>query len=99
MVQMLLGIIQIILSVVTTLIFVQFIMSILITFNVINTYNEAVRVIWQALETLTEPLYRPIRKILPDLGPLDLSPLVVLIIIRIIQGPVMRYIVDITYGF
>jgi YggT family protein len=38
-----------------------------------------VRMIWEALQKMTEPLYRPIRKIMPDFGALDLSPMVVLL--------------------
>ena len=59
-------------------------MSWLIAFNVINTYNDTVRSIWLALQRMTEPLYRPIRRIMPDFGALDLSPLVVLLIIGIL---------------
>jgi len=66
-------------------IIVQAVLSWLISFNVINTQNEFVRSIWKALNTMTEPLYRPVRKILPDFGALDLSPMVVLILINILQ--------------
>ena len=67
----------------------QAIMSWLIAFNVINTYNGAVRSIWTALGRLTEPLYRPIRRVLPDFGALDLSPLVVLLVIYILSNIVI----------
>ncbi len=93
MLTMIVGIISYLLYITTMVIFVQFIMSILITFNIINTYNEFVRAIWTALERLTAPLYRPIRKILPDLGPIDFSPAVVLIIINILQGYVLPTLV------
>ncbi|PZO90109.1 MAG: osmotic-shock protein [Sphingomonas sanxanigenens] len=79
-------ILQILLSVAQWIIIIQAIMSWLIAFNVINTYNDLVRSIWIALDRMTEPLYRPIRKIMPDLGALDLSPLVVLLIIMILKG-------------
>jgi len=55
------------------------IFSWLIAFNVINPYNQFVRSVWQALNVLTEPLLRPIRRMMPDLGGLDLSPVVLLI--------------------
>ena len=83
--NMVLNILSYLLSVLTTIIIVQFVMSILISFNVINTYNSFVAAIWTALEKLTEPIYRPIRRILPDLGPIDFSPMVVIILINIIQ--------------
>ena len=55
----------------------------------INTSNDIVRSIWIALDKLTEPLYRPIRRVMPDLGALDLSPMVVLLIIIILQRAVV----------
>ena len=81
----LIQIILILLDVLWWIIIIQAIMSWLIAFNVINTHNEIVRSIWIALDRLTEPLYRPIRKVMPDLGALDLSPMVVLLIIIILQ--------------
>jgi YggT family protein len=70
-------------------IIVQAIMSWLIQFNVINLHNEFVRSIWNALGVITEPLYRPIRRILPDFGALDLSPLVVLVVLYILMNIVI----------
>lgn len=67
------------LNIVWWIIIVQAILSWLIAFNVINTSNDFVRSIWQALDKITEPIYRPIRRVLPDFGALDLSPLVVLL--------------------
>ena len=73
------------LSIATWVIIIQAILSWLIAFNVINTHNDAVRAVWTALERITEPLYRPIRRVLPDFGALDLSPLVVLILFQILR--------------
>ena len=64
----------------------QAILSWLVAFNVINTHNDFVRTLLQALDRITAPLYRPIRKILPDFGGLDFSPLVVLLIIWGLQA-------------
>jgi YggT family protein len=66
-------------------IIIQAVMSWLIAFNVINTHNDFVRNVWQTLDRLTEPLYRPIRRIMPDFGALDLSPIVVLIGIAVLD--------------
>ena len=55
------------------------IMSWLVAFGIVNRSNPYVRQIGQALEKLTEPLLRPIRRVLPDLGGIDLSPVVLLI--------------------
>ncbi len=82
-------IISILLNVLWWIIIVQAIMSWLIAFNVINTHNDFVRSILIALDRLTQPLYRPIRRIMPDLGALDLSPMVVLLIIIILQQAIL----------
>jgi YggT family protein len=55
------------------------VLSWLVAFNVVNRSNPYVRQIGQALERLTEPLLRPIRRMLPDLGGIDISPIVLLI--------------------
>jgi YggT family protein len=79
----------ILLNVAWWIIIVQAILGWLIAFNVINTSNDIIRSIWIALDRLTEPLYRPIRRIMPDLGALDLSPMVVLLVIIIMQRAVL----------
>ena len=78
-------IIQLLLSVVTWIIIIQAILSWLVAFNVINVHSDFVRQVLYALDRMTAPLYRPIRRILPDLGALDLSPLVVLLLLSIID--------------
>ena len=80
-----LEILDYLLTIAAVVIIVQAILSWLIAFNVINTYNQFVRSVTHALDRLTDPLYRPIRRFLPDLGGIDFSPLVVLIIIKVIQ--------------
>ena len=54
-------------------------------FGVINTYNHTVRTIGDVLARLTEPALRPIRRILPDFGPVDLSPIALWLIILFVQ--------------
>lgn len=92
--NLIVDILRILLNVVWWIIVVQAIMSWLIAFNVINTHNDFVRQIWGTLDRMTEPLYRPIRKILPDFGGLDLSPLVVLVGLAIIE----RVLLEIQYS-
>jgi YggT family protein len=89
-----LRILQVLLNLVWWIIVIQAVLSWLIAFNVINTSNDMVRSIWTALQRMTEPLYRPIRRILPDFGALDLSPLVVLLIIYILQSVVIPSIYE-----
>lgn len=78
-------ILQVLLDVVWWIIFVQFVLSILIAFNVVNMSNQFVRSVWYGLERMTEPLYRPIRRLLPNTGGIDFSPMVVLILIMILN--------------
>jgi YggT family protein len=73
------------LTVVWWIIVMQAILSWLVAFNVINTSNDFVRNFLNALDRLTEPLYRPIRRILPDFGGIDFSPLVVLILLSVLD--------------
>jgi len=73
------------LTVLWWIIILQAVLSWLVAFNVINTYNHGVRGFIAALQRLLDPLYRPIRKILPDLGGLDFSPMVILLIIMVVQ--------------
>jgi YggT family protein len=91
-------ILNILLTVVWWIIVIQAIMSWLIAFNVINTYNDSVRAVWSALERMTEPLYRPIRKVMPDFGALDLSPLVVLLVLYIGQVVLIPRLYAFAYG-
>ena len=93
-----LQIVQVLLTVVWWIIIVQAILSWLVAFNVINTDNDTVRTIWESLSRMTEPLYRPIRRILPDFGALDLSPLVVLVILLILQKLVSAGINQLMFG-
>ena len=65
------------------------ILSWLMAFNVINPYNPFVRSLYQAVNAVTEPLLRPIRSILPDLGGIDLSPVVLLLACTFVQSVVL----------
>lgn len=87
-----LDVLLLILQLYSYIIVVVAIMSWLIAFNVINVYNEFVRSIWNALNALTEPLLRPIRQFLPNLGGLDISPIVLLLIIFLLQRIILYYI-------
>lgn len=78
-------ILQILLQVLTWIIIAQVILSWLFAFNVINPHSGFMRSLVDALDKITAPLYRPIRKILPDFGGIDFSPLVLLLAIAIIS--------------
>ena len=78
-------ILDLLLRVLMWIIIIQAVLSWLIAFNVINTSNDGVRRFLMALDRLTEPVYRPIRRIMPDFGGIDLSPMVVILIIIILR--------------
>ena len=78
-------ILMLLLGVARMFIFVHFIMSWLINFDVLNVRQPLVAQIWYGLQRILEPIYRPIRNILPDMGGIDLSPIVALIGIEIIR--------------
>lgn len=80
-----------ILSIATWIILIQAVLSWLLTFRVLDLRNNIVAQIWGGLERLTEPLYRPIRKILPQMSGIDLTPLVVLLLIFFLQSVISRY--------
>ncbi|WP_029011687.1 YggT family protein [Niveispirillum irakense] len=67
------------------------ILSWLIAFNVINTQNRFVYTVSDVLYRLTEPVLRPIRNILPNLGGLDLSPIVVILLVMFLQRLLVNY--------
>src|SRR3954451_18003539 len=91
----LVDIIDFLLSIVTWVIIAQVILSWLFVLNVLNTSSQGVRTLAVAIDRLTAPLYRPIRRVLPDFGGIDFSPLVILILIQVIKkllsGVVMLY--------
>ena len=88
-------IINLLLSVVTWIIIGQVILSWLLAFNVLNPSSGGVRAFVLALDRITAPLYRPLRRLLPDFGGIDFSPLVILLLIQVIRkllaGVVAQY--------
>lgn len=68
------------------------ILSWLIAFNVVNTRNQFVAMIGDFLYRLTEPVLRPIRQMLPNLGGIDISPIILFLIIIFIERVIITYI-------
>ena len=95
--QALIGIVIMLLTVVWWIIIIQAVLSWLVAFNVINTQSDFMRSFLGALDRITEPLYRPIRKILPDFGGIDFSPLVVLLIIGVIDRLLRGLALELAY--
>src|SRR4051812_21873967 len=78
-------VILVILDLYVWLLIASAILSWLIAFNVVNTRNQFVSAVAEFLYRITEPVLRPIRSIMPDLGGLDISPIIVILLIILIQ--------------
>ena len=79
------GIVDMVLQLLVWIIIIQAILSWLVAFNVVNTSSNFVRTLLDGLDRLTAPMYRPIRKILPDFGGIDLSPIVLILAIQVVR--------------
>ncbi len=75
----LISMINYLVNIIVIVVIVQFVLGLLISFNVVNMHNQAVAAIWKALNAILEPVLRPIRKLLPDTGGIDFSPMVLII--------------------
>jgi len=61
------------------------VMSWLVAFNVINLHNQFIYSIYSTVEGILEPMLRPIRKLLPDLGGIDISPIILLLLLEFLR--------------
>jgi len=98
---MLLALIEIadlLLTVAMWFIIIQVVLSWLFVLNVLNPSSGGVRTFTLALERITAPIYRPIRRILPDFGGIDFSPLVVLILIQVLKKLLAGVAAEAYYG-
>ena len=77
---------SLILSIVWWIFLIMIIMSWLINFNVINTRNQFVDAVWRIVNQITDPILKPIRRIIPPMGGFDLSPIIVFVIIFFLQN-------------
>jgi len=71
------------------LLIISSVMSWLIAFNVINTYNRFVYMVMDFLYQVTEPVLRPVRRILPNMGGIDISPVIVILILLFIRRAIV----------
>jgi YggT family protein len=81
----LINIFGLLISIVQTVVTVYFVVSILLAFNVVSLSNQFVASIWHALNAILDPVLNPIRRILPDTGMLDISPMVLIFGLYAIQ--------------
>lgn len=74
------------------------IMSWLMAFNVINMHNPMVRTLWDTFNALTEPMLRPIRNLLPNMGGIDISPLILILFLLFIRAVIIPNIAKLFIG-
>ena len=72
-------------SIIIILVIVQFVISLLFAFNVVSMHNQWAAAIYRSVTALLEPLLRPIRKLMPDTGAIDFSPLVLIVLLNILN--------------
>ncbi len=87
-----LDVLLVVLQLYTYVIIAAVILSWLVAFNVVNRYNDVVRSIWNLVTALTEPLLRPIRAMVPNLGGIDISPFILLLLIFFLERVIEEYI-------
>jgi YggT family protein len=87
-----LDVILIVLHIYIWLLIAAAVLSWLIAFNVVNTRNQVVAMVGDFLYRITEPLLAPIRRIMPNLGGIDISPVILILIIFLIENIIVRYI-------
>jgi YggT family protein len=75
----------------TWVVIVAVVMSWLVAFGVINTFNPFARSVVQFLDAVTEPVFRQVRRVIPPIGGLDLSPLIVLILLEFLSYVIVYY--------
>lgn len=97
--QSFLVIFNMLINLVFWIIIIQVILSWLVAFDILNLRQPFVYQVWNGLNRLTEPLFRPIRNVLPDMGGIDLSPMIVLFALFALQVVVNNNLAPYAYGY
>lgn len=82
-------IVSYLINIIVFVVIVQFVLGLLIAFNVVNLHNQFVAAVWQALNAILEPMLRPIRRFMPNTGSIDFSPMILIIGLTIL-GIILR---------
>jgi YggT family protein len=94
----LVSIIGYLITIITTVVVVQFILSLLIMFNILSLSNQVISSIYQSLNMILDPVLRPIRKIMPDTGMMDFSPIILIVGLNIVQRLLVGLYSDLYLG-
>ncbi len=81
-----------IISLISFALIIYIIISLLISFNILNRHQPVVAKIYYALGRLMEPMLEPIRKLLPDLGGIDISPILLILLLNFVQNALVYYL-------
>ncbi len=88
----LLNLVHTVITIYIWLLIIQAVLSWLVAFGIVNRHNRAVAVVGDFLWRVTEPLLRPIRRILPDLGGIDISPVILILLLWFIDNLMFEYL-------
>jgi YggT family protein len=94
-----LEIVLLILDLYVWLLIASAILSWLIAFNVVNTRNQLVAAIAEFLYRITEPLLAPIRNFIPNFGGLDISPIILILLIYLVQKLIVYNVMPLVIGY
>lgn len=81
--EVIIPILMLLARIVSTIVIIQFILGLLISFNVVSYHNNFVSALWTGMNAILDPILRPIRRHMPNTGGIDFSPLVLLVLIQI----------------
>ena len=82
--QVFIPILVLLANVISTVVLVSFVLGLLVAFNVVSMNNRFVASLMQALDAILTPILRPVRRIMPPTGGIDFSPIVLLVLIKIV---------------
>jgi YggT family protein len=88
-----LNLVSTVISIYVWLLIAQAVLSWLVAFGIVNRYNRVVATIGDFLWRITEPLLRPIRRVLPDLGGIDISPVILILLLWFLRNLMFEYLV------
>ena len=81
----LIDIVGYLISILIMLVIVQFVLSLLFSYNVVDRHSQWAGGLWQAVNTLLNPILRPIQRLMPDTGMIDFSPMVLIVLLTVVQ--------------
>ncbi len=87
----LLNLVHTVITIYIWLLIIQAVMSWLVAFGIVNRHNRVVAMVGDFLWRITEPLLRPIRRIIPDLGGIDISPVILILLLYFINNLIFEY--------